>query len=71
VQREFLKEQSNLEAEAALKHELQKRIDEQDAAAEALVRECSSLEQASNGCDLLEEGFEVWGQLCLKCVSGL
>jgi len=47
VQREYLKEQSNLEIEAASKRDLQRRIDEQDLAAELLVRECSSLEQAS------------------------
>lgn len=47
VQREFLKEQSNLEVEAASKRDLQRRIDEQDTAAELLVRECSSLEQVS------------------------
>jgi hypothetical protein len=42
---EYLKEQSNLELEEAAKRDVQKRIDEQDTAAELLVRECSSLEQ--------------------------
>ena len=50
VQKEYLQAQFKVEEEAAAKQSLQKRVDEKDKAAESLVQECTSLEQASSGC---------------------
>lgn len=50
VQKEYLQAQSKAEEEAAAKQTLQERVDEMDKAADILVKECSSLEQASHSC---------------------
>ena len=57
--------QSKVEREAAAKHELQKRIDEKDSAAESLVKECSSLEQASSGCCLVFRNIILGQKRCV------